>query len=1581
MKKQMKHILVIIVIMLAIISTCTIVKAESVNTTDYSKKYIEWLNLPEKEREGTIPPLPFNVGNVNGNVITRVIRVLEADALPEKYDLREHIDVEVKDQMNTGSCWAFSATSAVETTLAKTKQENYSFSERHMEYATSSSFLDGQTNPWALNRKAGNGGYDTTAFTYYSRGNGPVLEEDMPFENNENNIDINTMPQNSSVKQVEGMRYFPNIYKTIDKTGNIDYQDADYNSYNTYEVNNIRTAIKNHIVNYGAIVTAIYAPNSSELYNTEYSSSNNNYLNFANHAVLIIGWDDNYSKENFNIKPHNDGAYIVLNSWGKNWGDNGIYYISYEDILVEANLMGITQIEDITYDSIYQYDTSEMWKNVKTRFGANVFKGNNDEYLTKVMVGSISEQKCNIYLSEDNKNVDLKDRELLVSNVKLNSGYTTVELDNPIEIKEDKQFAIIVELLDDNYNGIGIEEPEGGFGFGNGTINEGESFISDNGKDWKDLKNEDNIMNLSIKAFTQFEEKVLEVSDVIGRAYANIGGDYSFDVTTSPSENKNSVDVQIVKDDSDLTEQFVISGNVIKGKGTTIKIVCPDNIQEGNYTVNVKLDDFEIISKEFYVENPNDNIKELIFEDENLVKGLVEKLPNGIIVNKLKIFAPEDEINQIKELYLERMDIGNINGIQQFSNIEFLSLNKNIIEDFSPLNDLNKLKNLYLDNTKIDEDDLNDLQVLEQIETLSLCDNDIKDLEFVNKMNKDNIRLYLYNSMEKNEPQNFSELFKTDKFENLDLGGSTWLTEEKLLNLKELSKLKGLSINECDNINDLSFLKDLNIEDLQIDSMYDNSKIRSLEELSTLESLKSISIFGNTKIQSLNGLQNLNNLTDINAPYCSIEDASLIENLPKLEYVHIQNNTFSKKVEDTETLICEVPETIKQVCNENSKIYSSKGVKLENCTWIEYGQTIKMNEKNNSASIHVLSGNAMYTTCFLYVYNDPLIKRSGDIVTIKFEDEQLYRKISPIINCDNRSEKDLTIDIDKNILNSITNIELDYANGIKNITGLAEFTNLERISLKNLYEIRDVDELLKLDNLKEIDVTNCNNINLDNILNKDWKENISLIYEDNFINGYGITEIELPEYYYDIIKQSNIDDVKADILYDVEKEKNNLPGDGYTYLIGDFADKEATTFGIDDENKKVKVKLNNKLTNEHNDIIRAMQFKVNSGKYAGSSYTLFYKIEKVKISKKPNKMKYLDGEIFDPTGMELQILDEDGETYREVKGYKAPKDKGLNASDGMFQTIEIEVEDEPGLVVELNDVEVWEKDFTLQAKIQDKNLYNAIKDNNTQEFMDAIISYNDEEQIVYLNEETAQWINSIDLSNKAIKNLEGLSNLSNLETIDLSGNIELETIEEIEKLPFLKSINLSNTNVSDISCLENNNELEDINISNTRVEDIGNILELPNLKSLTSNTFNLKTENDKSYVTFIEDGSTYNEIINENLFASNNYNINIIDANNKELEDSNPIKTGTRILLRNKDTNETVHEFYTALKGDIDCNGDIDLYDILNLIELVFDTNEDYTWDECIKLAGKCTDNSDSINPDLYDILALIEHVLDNKEW
>ena len=48
-----------------------VIYGNQVNETQFSKKYQEWLELPEEEREGTMAPLPFNVRKENKGLSLR----------------------------------------------------------------------------------------------------------------------------------------------------------------------------------------------------------------------------------------------------------------------------------------------------------------------------------------------------------------------------------------------------------------------------------------------------------------------------------------------------------------------------------------------------------------------------------------------------------------------------------------------------------------------------------------------------------------------------------------------------------------------------------------------------------------------------------------------------------------------------------------------------------------------------------------------------------------------------------------------------------------------------------------------------------------------------------------------------------------------------------------------------------------------------------------------------------------------------------------------------------------------------------------------------------------------------------------------------------------------------------------------------------------------------------------------------------------------------------------------------------------------------------------------------------------------
>ena len=151
---------------------------------------------------------------------------------------------------------------------------------------------------------------------------------------------------------------------------------------------------KRLIMQYGA-VEMCYNTNKVEYLNPEthayYYDQADNVS--GNYAVAIIGWNDNFSKENFNEahRPSIDGAWLVRNNWGRYWPnpddlntgnpDGGYFWLSYEQP-ISHTLAHI--VEDMPENiRVYEHDPLGLCKeagyeNNKTAWAANAFKVKSD---------------------------------------------------------------------------------------------------------------------------------------------------------------------------------------------------------------------------------------------------------------------------------------------------------------------------------------------------------------------------------------------------------------------------------------------------------------------------------------------------------------------------------------------------------------------------------------------------------------------------------------------------------------------------------------------------------------------------------------------------------------------------------------------------------------------------------------------------------------------------------------------------------------------------------------------------------------------------------------------------------------------------------------------------------------------------------------------------------------------------------------------------------------------------------------------------------------------------------------------------
>lgn len=450
----------------------------------------------------------------------------KATNLPQSYFLaKDGLKTTVGNQGKYGTCWAFSALTSSETGLMKYKQD-INFSEAHLSYFSYASKnqkkafrnLFGGYDPFT------NGGFVFTATNSLANWYGPVYEEDFPYSNEK----ISESHRYDSLVHLQNMISFP------------EYAYENENEQRLARQTLVEQVKEEMYKNRQAVDIAYLASNQSENYNAETNAWYNYTGDHTNHGVAIIGWDDNYPKENFNNSEYieNNGAWLIQNSWGEDWGDSGCFWLSYEDVTI--NYIGIYKYESkYNYENIYSHDESIQYTPIGFEDSteihmANVFKSNKDEVLEAVSfyttdVNTIYNVKIYTGLTDasDPTSGVLKEEfdgikslpgyytEVLPESVKLEKGETfsvVVYLENPTQILTAQVEAVFMEYR--------IQSVEN-------VSNEGESFVSADGEEWEDIhkkiingfdgKNYMRLGNFVIKAFTSSDMYVkfsLDAGDV-----------------------------------------------------------------------------------------------------------------------------------------------------------------------------------------------------------------------------------------------------------------------------------------------------------------------------------------------------------------------------------------------------------------------------------------------------------------------------------------------------------------------------------------------------------------------------------------------------------------------------------------------------------------------------------------------------------------------------------------------------------------------------------------------------------------------------------------------------------------------------------------------------------------------------------------------------------------------------------------------------------------------------------------------------------------------------------------------------------
>lgn len=391
-----------------------------------------------------------NFDNYFANKQTKTLK-----SLPAKYDLRDNNWVTpVKNQGNRGACWEFAGIGAIESHWLKNGYGEYDLSELNV--GTCHGF------EWGID----DGGNAYLFSAYLTRLQGPVLEEDDPYSPEDfDNPDYNptcTDVGKPPVAYVPEVRWLPKDNELI----------------------------KEIIMEHGAVAANMHQ--SENIYDYLSSTDHTFYYNGSgepNHAILIVGWDDDMPVTGGTESPDVDnGAWIVKNSFGTEQLDDGYFYISYSDtrVLSEAYYFPVREEYDEA-DVLHYYDrlglvSPFMGVQKKIAFALTKFETAEEQQVSKIGTYITSSGTFVDITVYDTKNGNELTDVLAYSERHICKYPGYYRFDIPFKVNGD--FYVKLKYYTNNFTYPLIPAEQYVEGFAHPQIESGVNWVSADGENW-----------------------------------------------------------------------------------------------------------------------------------------------------------------------------------------------------------------------------------------------------------------------------------------------------------------------------------------------------------------------------------------------------------------------------------------------------------------------------------------------------------------------------------------------------------------------------------------------------------------------------------------------------------------------------------------------------------------------------------------------------------------------------------------------------------------------------------------------------------------------------------------------------------------------------------------------------------------------------------------------------------------------------------------------------------------------------------------------------------------------------------------